>query len=142
MCGGASISRDNRALFPCHIGKRINIPRVCFQAALWNKSQAVVASPGSPVPRNCLFPFHESPAPGGTSEIPCGARGLLRAGCAVPPWTSGAELLHIHRELSLALVSVGIQEPPGHLCSPESPGHLVLWSVLGLPSKAQVQQHL
>lgn len=40
--------RDNRALFPCHRGKRINIPRVCFQAALWNKSQTVVVSPGSP----------------------------------------------------------------------------------------------
>lgn len=95
MCGAASIFRDNRALFPCHIGKRINIPRACFQAALWNKSQTVVASP---VPQNSLFSFHESPAPGGTSEIPCGARGLLHAGCAVDissraaPHARGAQL--------------------------------------------------
>lgn len=114
-------ARDNRALFPCHIGKIINIPRVCFQAALRNKSQTVV-SPGSLVPQNCLFSLRESPT-GGTSEIPCGAQG-----CSMPdvPCTPGAELLHIHGELSLALVSVGIHETPGHLCSLDSPGHLVL----------------
>lgn len=107
-------ARDNRALFPCHIGKIINIPRVCFQAALQNKSQTVV-SPGSLVPQNCLFSLRESPTGGGTSEIPCGARG-----CSVPdvPCTPGTELLHIHGELSLAPVSVGIHETPGHLCTP------------------------
>lgn len=51
-------------------------------------------------------------------------------GCSVPdvPWTPGAELLHIHGELSLAPVSVGIHEPPGLLCSPDSPGHPPLWT--------------
>lgn len=118
-------ARDNRALFPCHRGKRINIPRVCFQAALWNKSQTVVVSPGSPVPRNCLFSSHESPAPGGISQIPCGARGLLRARCAMDtcsraaphPW--GAQL------------GTGVcRDPraPGHLGSLDSPGHLALES--------------
>lgn len=56
-------ARDNRALFPCHIGKIINIPRVCFQAALWNKSQTVVVSLGSLILQNCLFSLHESPTP-------------------------------------------------------------------------------
>lgn len=45
--------------------------------------------------------------------------------CAVPGgcsvldvlWAPRAELLHIHGELSLALVSVGIPEPPGHLAA-------------------------
>lgn len=54
-------AQDNCALFPRCIGKIINIPGVCFQAALWNKSQTVVVSLGSPVPQNCVFSLHESP---------------------------------------------------------------------------------
>lgn len=53
-------AQDNCALFPRCIGKIINIPGVCFQAALWNKSQTVVVSLGSLVPQNCVFSLHES----------------------------------------------------------------------------------
>lgn len=130
-------ARDNSALFPCHIGKIINIPWVCFQAALWNKSQTVVVSPGSLVPQNCLFSLHESPTPALPLPAPpkprVVAQGLIHVRWAVDTQSRATP------ELRWAPASVGIDEPPwtslpAASSSPGSPwDHLVLWTWVFLP---------